>query len=145
MIFDEFQDLLVAREDLDGLLRSHIQYHGDAAAYVYAGLGAVDDARLFERGSGHCSGRRIRWRSARSRSTRCSPISPSGSARGANPGEALGELAVFAAASAARDAARYLLAEQLEAGRPGTVETAETVVEDALERTQAAHRRCGAS
>src|SRR5215210_7134183 len=37
VVFDEFQDLLVARQDLDGLLRSRIQYHGDAAAYVYAG------------------------------------------------------------------------------------------------------------
>ena len=37
VVFDEFQDLLVAREDLDGLLRSRIQYHGDAATYVYAG------------------------------------------------------------------------------------------------------------
>ena len=37
VVFDEFQDLLVARKDLDGLLRSRIQYHGDAAAYVYAG------------------------------------------------------------------------------------------------------------
>jgi uncharacterized protein len=37
VIFDEFQDLLVARQDLDGLLRSRIQYHEDAAAYVYAG------------------------------------------------------------------------------------------------------------
>ena len=36
-MLDEFQDLLVARKDLDGLLRSRIQYHGDAAAYVYAG------------------------------------------------------------------------------------------------------------
>ena len=37
VVLDEFQDLLVARKDLDGLLRSRIQYHGDAAAYVYAG------------------------------------------------------------------------------------------------------------
>src|SRR3954469_22395650 len=37
VVYDEFQDLLVARKDLDGLLRSRIQYHGDAAAYVYAG------------------------------------------------------------------------------------------------------------
>lgn len=37
VVFDEFQDLLVVRQDLDGLIRSRIQYHGDAAAYVYAG------------------------------------------------------------------------------------------------------------
>lgn len=35
--FDEFQDLLVADEDLDGLVRSVIQHHGNAAAYVFAG------------------------------------------------------------------------------------------------------------
>lgn len=35
--FDEFQDLLVADEALDGLVRSVIQHHGEAAAYVFAG------------------------------------------------------------------------------------------------------------
>jgi hypothetical protein len=34
---DEFQDLLVADDSLDGLVRSVIQHHGDAAAYVFAG------------------------------------------------------------------------------------------------------------
>lgn len=34
---DEFQDLLVADDALDGLLRSAIQHHGEAAAYVFAG------------------------------------------------------------------------------------------------------------
>jgi hypothetical protein len=34
---DEFQDLLVADDQLDGLVRSVVQHHGDAAAYVYAG------------------------------------------------------------------------------------------------------------
>jgi uncharacterized protein len=34
---DEFQDLLVADDRLDGLVRSVIQHHDDAAAYVYAG------------------------------------------------------------------------------------------------------------
>jgi len=34
---DEFQDLLVADDALDGLVRSVIQHHGDAAAYVFAG------------------------------------------------------------------------------------------------------------
>lgn len=35
--FDEFQDLLVADDALDGLVRSVIQHHGRAAAYVFAG------------------------------------------------------------------------------------------------------------
>lgn len=34
---DEFQDLLVADDALDGLVRSVIQHHGNAAAYVFAG------------------------------------------------------------------------------------------------------------
>ncbi len=34
---DEFQDLLVADDALDGLVRSVIQHHGQAAAYVFAG------------------------------------------------------------------------------------------------------------
>ncbi|MBS1881840.1 MAG: hypothetical protein JSS97_02655 [Actinobacteria bacterium] len=37
VLFDEFQDFLRAEGDLDGLLRSKIQMHGDAAGYVYAG------------------------------------------------------------------------------------------------------------
>lgn len=35
--FDEFQDLLRGGRGLDGVLRSVIQHHGDAASYVYAG------------------------------------------------------------------------------------------------------------
>jgi hypothetical protein len=35
--FDEFQDVLIADTELDGLFRSVIQHHGDAAAYVFAG------------------------------------------------------------------------------------------------------------
>ena len=34
--FDEFQDVQKV-PDLDGLIRSHIQYHGDVASYVFAG------------------------------------------------------------------------------------------------------------
>src|SRR3954469_22833407 len=49
VVFDEFQDLLVARRDLDGLLRSRIQYHGDAAAYVYAGSEPSLMRELFDR------------------------------------------------------------------------------------------------
>ena len=35
--FDEFQDLLLADDALDGLVRSVIQHHARAAAYVFAG------------------------------------------------------------------------------------------------------------
>jgi uncharacterized protein len=35
--FDEFQDLLVADDALDGLVRSVVQYHAESAVYVFAG------------------------------------------------------------------------------------------------------------
>ncbi len=35
--FDEFQELLAVGEGIDGLFRSRIQHHGDAASYVFAG------------------------------------------------------------------------------------------------------------
>ena len=37
VLFDEFQDLLSLRDGLDGLVRSRIQHHGEAASYVFAG------------------------------------------------------------------------------------------------------------
>jgi len=48
VVLDEFQDLLTAGASLDGLLRSHVQYHGDAAVYVYAGSQPSLMRRLFE-------------------------------------------------------------------------------------------------
>jgi hypothetical protein len=47
VVFDEFQDLLTAGPSLDGLLRSHVQYHGDAAVYIYAGSQPSLMRRLF--------------------------------------------------------------------------------------------------
>ncbi|HEX7245091.1 MAG TPA: hypothetical protein VF245_05945 [Solirubrobacterales bacterium] len=37
VIFDEFQDILAAKERADAVIRSEIQHHGDAASYVFAG------------------------------------------------------------------------------------------------------------
>ena len=37
VVFDEFQDLLRVSADVDGLLRSKIQFHRDEASYVFAG------------------------------------------------------------------------------------------------------------
>jgi uncharacterized protein len=45
--FDEFQDVQKVR-DLDGLIRSHIQYHGDVASYVFAGSEPGLMEQLFE-------------------------------------------------------------------------------------------------
>jgi uncharacterized protein len=37
VVFDEFQDLLRIHSELDGLLRSKIQFHRDEASYIFAG------------------------------------------------------------------------------------------------------------
>jgi len=37
IVFDEFQDVLSAREDADEVIRAEIQHHGEAASYVFAG------------------------------------------------------------------------------------------------------------
>jgi len=36
VVFDEFQDVLAARDRADAIIRSEIQHHGDAASYVFA-------------------------------------------------------------------------------------------------------------
>ena len=142
VVFDEFQDLLVARQDLDGLLRSRIQYHGDAAAYVYAGsepsmmrgLFDVRERPLFGQADPLALGR-LPFEDA------LADLSERFQSEGEDPGEALGELAVFADGHPQRVMLLcYLLAEQLAAGRHATPETASLVLDDALERTQAAHQ-----
>jgi hypothetical protein len=35
--FDEFQDVLTAKQGVDAVMRSEIQHHGEAASYVFAG------------------------------------------------------------------------------------------------------------
>lgn len=47
VIFDEFQDLLTVGDDLDGVLRSHLQHHLDVASYVFAGSQPSLMAALF--------------------------------------------------------------------------------------------------
>ena len=37
VVFDEFQDVLEARQDADEVIRSAIQHHGEAASYIFAG------------------------------------------------------------------------------------------------------------
>jgi hypothetical protein len=36
-VFDEFQDVVAARQAADAVIRSEIQHHGDAASYVFSG------------------------------------------------------------------------------------------------------------
>jgi hypothetical protein len=37
VVFDEFQDVLAAKDRVDAVIRSEIQHHGDAASYIFAG------------------------------------------------------------------------------------------------------------
>jgi hypothetical protein len=142
VIFDEFQDLLVARQDLDGLLRSVIQYHGDAAAYVYAGSEPSMMRGLFDARERPLFGQADPLALERlPLDDVLADLAGRFEIEGLDPGEALGELAVFADGHPQRVMLLcYLLAEQLEAGRPGTPETAALVLDEALERTQAAHQ-----
>lgn len=142
VVFDEFQDLLVARDDLDGLLRSRIQYHGDAAAYVYAGSEPSMMRVLFDKRERPLFGQ------ADPLALGPLPLDHLLTDLGArfaredlDPGEALGELAVFAGGHPQRVMLlSYLLAEQLAGGRPGTMETAESVIAAAIARTEATHQ-----
>jgi uncharacterized protein len=139
VVFDEFQDLLVARRDLDGLLRSRIQYHGDAAAYVYAGSEPSMMRELFDR--------RERPLFGQADPLALGPLpldetlddlSARFAAEGLDPGEALGELVAFASGHPQRTMLlAYLLADRLATG--GSV-AASDVVDDALERTHPAHQ-----
>jgi hypothetical protein len=47
IVFDEFQDIAKV-EDMDALLRSHIQYQGEIASYVFSGSEPGMMKRLFE-------------------------------------------------------------------------------------------------
>src|SRR5215217_7550280 len=142
VVFDEFQDLLVARQDLDGLLRSRIQYHGDAAAYVYAGSEPSMMRELFD------TRERPLFGQADPLALGPLPIDETMADLAArfageqlDPGDALPELVVFAAGHPQRTMMlAYLLADRLATRAPGTPQTAAEVVEDALERTQPAHQ-----
>jgi uncharacterized protein len=142
VIFDEFQDLLVARQDLDGLLRSVIQYHGDAAAYVYAGSEPSMMRGLFDARERPLFGQADPLALERlPLDDVLADLAGRFESEALDPGEALGELAVFADGHPQRVMLLcYLLAEQLDAGRPGTSEVAALVLDEALERTQAAHQ-----
>jgi hypothetical protein len=137
VVFDEFQDLLVARKDLDGLLRSRIQYHDDAAAYVYAGSEPSMMRELFD------DRERPLFGQADPLALAPLPVDEALAELAGrfaheelDPGEALGELVLFAAGHPQRTMLlAYLLAERLGRGEPGTAQTAQAVVDDALERT----------
>jgi hypothetical protein len=142
VVFDEFQDLLVARKDLDGLLRSRIQYHGDAAAYVYAGSEPSMMHELFDR--------RERPLFGQADPVELGPLPADDvmedlaerfAEEGSDPGEALEHLVLFARGHPQRTMMlAYLLADRLADGETGTPETAAEVIDDALRRSQPAYQ-----
>jgi hypothetical protein len=142
VVFDEFQELLVARRDLDGLLRSRIQYHGDAAAYVFAGSEPSMMRELFES--------RDRPFFGQADPLALGPLRPEQTIadlaarfeqEGLDGGEALGHLVVFAGGHPQRTMLlAYLLADRLAAGQPATPALADAVIADALQRTAPAHQ-----
>jgi hypothetical protein len=142
VVLDEFQDLLVARRDLDGLLRSHIQYHGDAAAYVYAGSEPSMMRELFDT--------RERPLFGQADPLHLGPLPVTDAldelaarfeGEGLTGGPALAELVTLAAGHPQRTMLlAYLLAERLQDGAEPTPATAAEVVEQALERTAPAHQ-----
>jgi hypothetical protein len=142
VIFDEFQDLLVARKDLDGLLRSRIQYHADAAAYVYAGSEPSMMRELFDTRERPLFGQAdpVALGPLPIEET-LTDLAERFAGERLDPGDALAELVVFAAGHPQRTMLlAYLLADRLATQAPGTPQTASEVIEDALARTQPSHQ-----
>lgn len=142
VVLDEFQDLLVARQDLDGLIRSRIQYHGDAAAYVYAGSEPSMMRELFDTRERPLFGQADPLALGRLPPDDVfDELTERFRSEGLDPGAALSELAAFADGHPQRVMLlSYILAERLESGQSGTSETAALVLDEALERTRAAHQ-----
>src|SRR4051812_18889031 len=142
VVLDEFQDLLTARADLDGLVRSRIQYHGDAAAYVYAGSEPSMMRELFDRRERPLFGQAdpLALDELPAEDT-LADLAARFAAERLDPGEALGELVGFAGGHPQRVMLlAYLLADRLLDGATGTPALAAQVLDDALERTQPAHQ-----
>jgi hypothetical protein len=142
VVLDEFQDLLTARRDLDGLLRSRIQYHGDAAAYVYAGSEPSMMRALFE------DRERPLFGQADPLALGPLPLEAALSdlfdrfgAERLDPGDALAPLVTFADGHPQRTMLlAYLLSDRLLDGAAPTPELAAGVVQDAVGRTEPAHQ-----
>jgi hypothetical protein len=142
VVFDEFQDLLTARDDLDGLLRSRIQYHGDAAAYVYAGSEPSMMHALFDRRERPLFAQADPLELGRLPfDDTVDDLGRRFAAEGQDPGEALAELVAFAGGHPQRTMLlAYLLSERLAEGASGTPALAAEILTDAIARTRSAHQ-----
>lgn len=139
VIYDEFQDLLVARKGLDGLLRSRIQHHGAAAAYVFAGSEPSMMRELFDN--------RERPFYAQADPVGLGPLpleetvdelSARYESEKLDPGGCVADLAVFAGGHPQRTMLlSYLLADRLSEGAEPTPALSSEVVDDAVTRLAA--------
>ena len=151
VVFDEFQDLLVARKDLDGLVRSRIQHHGDAAAYVFAGSEPSMMREIFDRRERPLFGQAMGLElGPLPEEAVIADLATRFAGEQLNPGAALGALVAFADGHPQRTMwLAYLLAEELEGGAEPTPATGSDVIDRAVRLTEPAHQAvwqsCGAT
>ena len=139
--FDEFQDLLVADDSLDGLFRSVIQHHGEAAAYVFAGSQPSLMQALFSEYE------RPFYGQARPLELPPLPVDEAANdiealitADGLEAGSAIDELLVFTGGHPQRTILlAYHLYDLLDRGQEGD-DPAAAAIEVALEETRDAHQ-----
>ncbi|WP_320669741.1 hypothetical protein [Patulibacter defluvii] len=142
VVLDEFQDLLSAGSRLDGLLRSHVQYHGEAAVYVYAGshpslmraLFADRERPLYGQAEPLELGPLPLDEVVDELHERFAELEE-------QPGEALGLLATAAAGHPQRTMLlAHLLHRELQLGATGDAALADAVLDRALAHTAEAHQ-----
>jgi hypothetical protein len=142
VVFDEFQDLLVARNDLDGLLRSRIQHHADAAAYVFAGSEPSMMRELFDVRERPLFGQAIPLTlSPLPTDVVIAELTQRFASEDLDPGTALGPLVLFASGHPQRTMMlAYLLADGVASGSEPTAGLADEIIDEALRITDPAHQ-----
>jgi hypothetical protein len=141
VVFDEFQDLLTARKNLDGLLRSRIQYHGDAAAYVFAGSEPSMMREIFDDRERPLFGQAVQLAlGALPAEEVIAELAARFQDEELDPGGCVGDLVAFAGGHPQRTMLlAYLLAEALHAGQAATPALTAETIEAAVEMTAPNH------
>ncbi|MDA0185743.1 AAA-like domain-containing protein [Solirubrobacter phytolaccae] len=142
VVFDEFQDLLVAHKDLDGVLRSRIQHHADAAAYVFAGSEPSMMRELFDTKERPLFGQAIPLTlTPLPLDVVIAELTRRFVSEDLDPGTALGPLVVFAAGHPQRTMLlAYLLADRVSSGDEPTAAVADEIIDEAIQITDPAHQ-----
>ena len=142
VVFDEFQDLLVAHKNLDGLLRSRIQHHHDAAAYVFSGSEPSMMREIFDTKERPLFGQAMPLTlGPLPAEALTAELAARFERERLDPGDALGSLMVFSAGHPQRSMLlAYLLAERLTAGQAPTPALADDIIDEALRITEPAHQ-----